>query len=94
MKILIVSFSGTGNTHLTAEFIGDALKQSADITYVKLEPIPYDYSHIDFSLYNHILIGYPIHAFNAPKVVCDFAKHLPKVTGQHISIFKGRILFR
>ena len=36
---------------------------------------------IDLSEYDLLGIAYPVHAFNAPRIVIDFANHLPESNG-------------
>lgn len=89
MKILIFTFSGTGNTFATADYIACALKShDANVKQYKIEEAVHENSSLDFDSVSHILIGYPIYAFNAPQMVIDFIKLFPKATGQKISIFK------
>lgn len=75
MKIAIVYFSGTGNTKKVAEKYGEYFtSQGHECT---LYPLPMRET-IDFSQFDKVGVGYPIHAFNAPKIVLDFARSLPK----------------
>lgn len=86
MKIAVCTFSGTGNTFLTASGITTSI-ESRGIT-IRNVNIEKSGCESDLSDYDHILIGYPIHAFNAPKNVVDFVKNLPESNGKHFSIFK------
>ena len=89
MKILIFTFSGTGNTFLAADYIGGALKENGIcIDMLKIEDIVNSTENLKLNESSHILIGYPIHAFNSPKIVMDFVKKLPSSNGQKVSIFK------
>jgi len=89
MKILICTFSGTGNTFLTADFIAMSLSdRGMDVEQIKIEDVFRKGAMPDTNGVDHILIGYPIHAFNAPKIVVDFVKMLPSGNGQEVSIFK------
>ena len=89
MKISIYTFSGTGNTYLTADFIARALKtHKAEVSQYKIEEEIRKDMPLDFGAADHILIGYPIYAFNAPEMVVDFIKRFPKSGGKKISIFK------
>lgn len=83
MKIAIFYFSGTGNTKKVAlkykeHFDGDG----CDCTLFELplnEPA-------DLSGYDLVGFGYPIHSFNAPQIMLDFAKSLPKKGRKEVKI--------
>ncbi len=87
MKVLIVTFSGTGNTKKIAEAYRSALiarGAEADCLYLPLQEEP------DYGAYDLIGIGYPIHGFNAPANVLAFAKSLPNFAdGKRAFIFKS-----
>ena len=89
MKVLICTFSGTGNTFLAADSIAESLRAlGVKIEQIKIEDIVSIKSPLYLDDIDHLLIGYPIHAFNTPKIVVDFAKNLPIVNGIKVSIFK------
>jgi len=89
MRVVIYTFSGTGNTFLTADFIAMSLSDSGvDIGQIRIEDVFLKGTIPVTDGVDHILIGYPIHAFNAPKIVVDFAKMLPSGNGKQVSIFK------
>ena len=77
-RICVFLFSGTGMT----KYVIDKLKHEFEllglavdvyfIETVKMESISPD-------SYDSIGIAYPVHAFNAPKIVIDFVKKLPEV---------------
>ncbi len=75
-NILICYFSGTGNTKkVVKEFAKNMQNFGATVTLHNIEDgeIKQDLNNFD-----HIGIAYPIHAFNAPEIVLDFAKTLKK----------------
>lgn len=76
MKIAIIYFSGTGNTKKVAEEYGRVLRAGGN--ECDLFPLPLS-DGIDLTPYDLVGIGYPIHSFNAPQIVLDFAKSLPKI---------------
>lgn len=79
MKILIVCFSGTGNTAKIADKYAAAFADlNAEVTLFHL---PCDESACAEELNNCDLlgIGYPIHAFNAPANVLAFIKSINKL---------------
>lgn len=89
MKISIYTFSGTGNTFLAAEFIAESLSaENVSISRYRIEDVILNRVISDTTGVDHIIIGYPIHAFNVPRIVVDFAKALPLGNGTKVSIFK------
>ena len=75
-KICIFSFSGTGMTNYVVDLIKTELeKRNLGVDVHKIE---YTKARdIDLEAYDSIGIAYPVHSFNAPKIVIDFAKTLP-----------------
>lgn len=77
MRALICVFSGTGNTLRVGERLAEELRilgTETDVFSVRAgEEIP------NISGYDMLLIGYPVHAFNAPASVLKFLKKLPQV---------------
>lgn len=84
MKILLAYFSGTGNTKKIAELYARELDRRG--ATVSICQITKDTPELDFDM---IGIGYPVHAFNAPKKVLDFVKTLPapKKSGKRVPAF-------
>ena len=84
---LIYVFSGTGNTLIAANAIKEELNKKDiecfiyDVRYpFENIPNPNDYDVVGF--------GYPIHAFNTPKIFLNFVKQLPEVNNKLCFIFK------
>lgn len=76
MKTLICYFSGTGNTKKIVDLYKKAFEENnCDVTLYKIESKKFEY---DIKNYDFVGIAYPIHAFNAPEMIVDFAKSLPK----------------
>lgn len=88
MKVLICYFSGTGNTRMIVEkYAEEFLKSGHTVDTYKIEEGNFNY---DLSQYDMLGIGYPIHAFNAPSIVVDFVKCLPKsVSAKKLFILKS-----
>ena len=88
MKILLISFSGSGHTTICGSFIQkhyEDLGHEVDY-YAYKHDVPFTYNIEDYDL---IGFGYPIHAFNVPEPFCRFIKHLPKLkTKKKYFIFK------
>lgn len=78
MRVLLISFSGSGHTALCGDYLKkhfEELGHECDHYKIKHD-IPFNYDLKDYDL---IGFGYPIHAFNAPAAFCKFVKHLPKM---------------
>lgn len=76
-KAIIYVFSGTGNTQKACELYKNEFeKHDVETTIYKLKagfentPNPNDFDMVGFA--------YPVHGFNAPSIVLDFARALPK----------------
>lgn len=75
-KVCIFSFSGTGMT----DYVVAMIKAELEKRNVELDVHKIEYTtakEVDFEKYDSIGIAYPVHAFNAPKIVVDFARTLP-----------------
>ncbi|MBN2300577.1 MAG: flavodoxin family protein, partial [Acholeplasmataceae bacterium] len=86
-KAIIYFFSGTGNTRIAAKEIAEELNS------LNIDTIVFDVrSPINDvpnpNLYDIILFGYPIHAFNVPQFFLDFIKKLPSVNHIPTYVFK------
>lgn len=87
MKILLYTFTGTGNTELCGNFIADSFKKEGH----EVVHFVYDSDKKfkeDINDYDLIGFGYPIHAFNTPEVFYKFIKSLPKVENKPYFIYK------
>lgn len=76
-KAIVYIFTGTGNTMIAAEMISrelETLGYRADIHRIKWpeSDVP------DVREYDLVGLGYPVHAYNAPQLVCEFVKRLPE----------------
>lgn len=76
MKILLIYFSGTGNTKRIAELYKSAF--AANGAQVDEVELPTEGALPDVTEYDLIGFGYPIHSFNAPKLLLKACKLLPK----------------
>ena len=75
----IIQYSPTGNTAYLAEKL--ASKLGADGIYA-LEHT--DYRSVKSC--EHLILMYPVHAFNAPKIVKEYVKNLPDGIAQEVSL--------
>ncbi len=80
MKALFAVFSGTGNTARVCSALAELFRargHEADVV-----PIRADSVYPDARAYDLFVVGYPVHAFNAPASVLKFLKSLPKEKGK------------
>lgn len=85
---VIYVFSGTGNTLKIAKLYAEEFEKNGVDTLIyniKADfsdaPSPLDFDFVGFA--------YPIHAFNAPHIMLDFAKSLPKAEGKEYFVLKS-----
>ena len=77
MKIAILYFSGSGNTELVVrKRKEEATLLNNDVDLFRIENNP----KINYENYDKVCFAYPIHAFNAPRIVLRFAKSIKKQT--------------
>jgi len=88
MNAIIYVFSGTGNTKKICTLYKDEFeKHGVETTLYAVRsdmsdlPNPMDFDLVGFA--------YPIHAFNAPKIMLKLAKAMPKVAKKEIFILKS-----
>lgn len=104
MKVLFTVFSASGNTTRVCRLFSERLKErGAECETVRIRE---DMKTPDYAAADVLVIGYPVHGFNAPQNVVDFAKGLPecenkvyyiiKTSGEplHINDASSRILDR
>lgn len=86
MKVLLCAFSGTGNTFLAMDAIKKHFIETGN------EVVAYQFfsktEAPSLEGYDLIGLGYPIHAFNVPKVFLSFVKKFPFGNGKKYFIFK------
>jgi len=87
-RAIIYLFSGTGNTAKIASLYKDTFeKNEVDTTVFNITfdmtavPDPREYAYVGFA--------YPIHAFNAPKIILDLARALPETDGKKYFVIKS-----
>lgn len=90
MKILIVYFSGTGNTAKIADLYGKEFTDAgSEVTVMRLPQAADEIKGVNLADFDLLGFGYPIHSFNAPQNFLEFAKSLPKLSeGKRAFIFK------
>ena len=83
-KILILYFSGTGNTYYVAKKIKDSLKSAGmdidTISYEKCNPA-------DVSNYDVLIFGFPVYGYSMPTFIKKSLKDLKKPKTKAVFIF-------
>ncbi|MCK9309384.1 MAG: EFR1 family ferrodoxin [Candidatus Cloacimonetes bacterium] len=78
MKIGIYYFSGTGNTRFIAQEIQLGLSDGGSVCeLIPIETITKRERTLEPEKYDLVGIGFPVHAFDAPRIVYDFLEMLP-----------------
>ncbi len=84
----IVYFSGTGNTwHVARRYVQAILERGKQAELLRLEEVMRKGDYASLEGYDLLGIGYPTHAWNAPRLVADFLKRLPRSKGQPVFLF-------
>jgi len=79
-RVCVFYFSGTGMTkYVVDKFAGELVKRHISVDCFSIENAAVQSAAL--SEYDAFGIAYPIHSFNAPKIVIDYAKQLPKTNG-------------
>jgi len=77
-KVGIFLFSGTGMTKYVVDKISlELMEKQASVDIYNIEDT--DPTKMSISNYDIVGVAYPVHAWNAPEIVINFAKQLPKV---------------
>lgn len=88
MRVGVVYFSGTGNTwHIAQRYTKTILECGKQAELLRLEEIVRKDDYASLEGYDLLGIGYPIHAWNAPRLVAEFIKRLPRSKGQPVFLF-------
>jgi ferredoxin/flavodoxin len=88
-KVALFYFSGTGNTAVLAKFFKREFEtRKWEPILVAIDRDLIESGNFKISDYDLIGLGYPVHAFNAPKIVYDFIKSLPDGNGIRTFTFK------
>ncbi len=75
MRAALFVFSGTGNTMRVCTRLAEELRARGHET--ELYPIRAESSYPDPRAYDVVIVGFPVHAFNAPEPVLKFLKTFP-----------------
>jgi len=89
-RLAIFYFSGTGNTQLLAEQYAASFRHlDVAVDLIKIEDYTRTRTSPEINGYDAVGLGYPIHAFNAPRIVYEFINLLPPGAGRFAFIFKS-----
>ncbi len=87
-RIAIIYFSGTGNTWYIARQYERALIQlEQQVDLLPLERVLRAEDQEALAGYDLLGLGYPIHAWNAPRLMANFMRRLPRSAGQRLFLF-------
>ena len=84
----IVFFSGTGNTwRIAMSYCRAFAARGLEAALVPMEDLMRGDDCALLDHYDLLGIGYPIHAWNAPRLVSEFMSRLPRSEGQQVFLF-------
>jgi ferredoxin/flavodoxin len=82
-------FSGTGTTKLITEDIGKRFEdEKHKIKIFAIEDVLHNHNQNNINDFDIIGLGFPVHAFNAPRNFYKFLNLIPKVTNKKLFLFK------
>ncbi|MHA1188051.1 MAG: EFR1 family ferrodoxin [Candidatus Heimdallarchaeota archaeon] len=91
MKLLVLFFSGTGNTQYISEYLKDHLLKELQTTDLEITLAAIEW--VDPKIvndYNIICLGYPVYAGLAPSLVREFIDTLPQVKKKGLFVFNTK----
>lgn len=84
MKILLLYFSGTGNTEYIARYIKDHFnKTEYEVSIVPIEEL----NKAEVSDYDILGFGFPVYACDLPDFIRDYLRNLPLVRTKSVFIY-------
>ena len=93
-NILILYFSGTGNTEFVAKCLQEEFISVGNPVDIVLINEKLDKQTINIEQYDLIGIGYPVHAFNAPEYVRKFISEMLPIIKGEIGEIKKTFIFK
>ncbi len=88
-SVILYYFTGTGNTGIVAGYIAHEFeRQGWTVVVTRITQALLDGPACETAAYDLVGIGYPVHAFNAPRTVLRFLERLAPVKGQKAFVFK------
>lgn len=90
MKILIIFFSGTGNTFYCANYLKERLKQpGTEVRIDSVERLP----KREIANYDLLIVGFPVYACDPPKIVKDYLGGIPLTSRKAAYLFCTKGLY-
>ncbi|MFZ5967716.1 MAG: EFR1 family ferrodoxin [Bacillota bacterium] len=90
MKILILYFSGTGNTAYVAQYIKENLtSEGHELTVSPLEMFKKE----NIVQYDMLVFGFPVYACDVPIFIQKYLEDIPVTTAKAVSIFCTKAFF-
>jgi NAD-dependent dihydropyrimidine dehydrogenase PreA subunit/flavodoxin len=86
MKILLLYYTGTYNTKYLTNLLKNKFENNLNV--VDIFEVKGESESIDLSSYDLIGLGYPIYAFNTPKIFYKYLKNLKLLANTHYFIYK------
>ena len=86
MRVLFIVLSASGNTAKVCGLFARRLRERG--AECEIKKIRTDAERPDVAAYDTLCIGYPVHGFNAPQNVLDFAKGLQDCPGKGYYVIK------
>jgi ferredoxin len=88
MKVLILYFSGTGNTDYVAGYLAQRLQRKMAQESVELELRSIEYQRpAEVRGFDLLLVGFPVYAGDAPGFVASYLEQLPAGKGRGAFVF-------
>ena len=88
MRIMVLYFSGTGNTRRIGELLdSEFIAQSHESQIVPIEQITLGLRKPDWESCDLIGLGFPVHAMDAPQIIYDLLAQLPRARQEYF-LFK------
>jgi ferredoxin/flavodoxin len=86
----IFYFSGTGNTKAVADILATSFKeQGCMVDVIAIDEIVKNNKNVEMGKYDIAGFGYPVHAFNAPRIFFEFLKILPDGDQKKTFVFRS-----
>jgi len=88
MKCILIYFTGTFNTRFVTNKLKDRLeKENWEVTTYEIDPL--NTERLDFTGYDIVGLGYPIHGYAAPWAFLKFIRHQKFPKGIRAFIYKN-----
>lgn len=84
MKVLVLYFSGTGNTAYVGKYIADSLmRECSEIYAASIEAI----DKVIIAEYDHLIFGFPVYACDMPLFVQKYLEDLPLTMNKSVFLY-------